>query len=127
MAFLTGEEIKTIQRYRIESAQHWADEWGHVVVLKGAFTIVAAPDGRTALLPFANPSLARAGTGDVLAGMIAGFRAQGVGAFEAAVLGAFLHAQAGEIAEQRIGYSGSVIAGDLIRFLPHAFQELQEG
>ena len=63
--------------------------------LKGAFTVIASPDGRTAVIPIASSALASAGMGDVLAGMIAGLLAQGVPAYEAACTGAWLHAQAG--------------------------------
>ena len=63
----------------------------HVVVLKGAYTVVAGPDGRCHVIPFANPLLGAAGSGDVLAGVLAGLLAQGVGAYETAGLGAYLH------------------------------------
>lgn len=124
MGFLTDEETNTIQRYRVESARHWSASWGHVVVLKGAFTVVAAPDGRISILPFANPALARAGTGDVLAGMIAGLLAQGVEPYDAAVVGAYLHGSAGEIAESKLGYSGSVMAGEVARLIPDAISQI---
>jgi NAD(P)H-hydrate epimerase len=81
MSILTGVEISEIQENRIEIAEHYAKKWGHVVVLKGAFTVVAEPGGMTAILPVASPALARAGTGDVLAGMITGLRAQGASPF----------------------------------------------
>jgi NAD(P)H-hydrate epimerase len=93
------------------------------VVLKGAHTVVAAPDGRTAIVPFANPGLATAGTGDVLAGTIVALRAQGVGAFEAATAGAYLHGLAGEIARQETGAVG-MIAGDVLACLPKALKRL---
>jgi len=73
------------------------------VVLKGAFTLVASPDGRTTLIPVATAALARAGTGDVLAGLIVGLRAQGAEAYDAAVAGAWIHAQAGLFAARRLG------------------------
>jgi len=85
-----------------------------VIVLKGAFTIIAAPDGRASLIPVATPALARAGTGDVLAGIITGLRAQGVGAYEAAVAGAWIHAQAGLYAAEKVGSDASVMAGDVL-------------
>jgi NAD(P)H-hydrate repair Nnr-like enzyme with NAD(P)H-hydrate dehydratase domain len=84
------------------------------VVLKGAFTVIAAPDGRTAVLPVATPALARAGTGDVLAGLIAGLRAQGLPAFEAAVAAAWIHAQAGLRAAEVLGSTAAVLAGDVL-------------
>ncbi len=124
MAVLTEQSKEEIQSDRTASAQHWAKEWGHVVVLKGAFTVVAAPDGRTMVLPFATPALARAGTGDVLAGAIVGLRAQGVKAYEAAVLGAYLQGRAGEIAAIHVGATASVLAGDVAAALPAAIAEL---
>lgn len=114
MSALTGLEKDAIQEDRLGTALKYAAEWGHVVVLKGAFTVIAAPDGRAAVVPVATPALARAGTGDVLAGLIAGLRAQGVDAFDAAVAGAWIHAQAGIYAADRVGNTASVLAGDVL-------------
>jgi NAD(P)H-hydrate epimerase len=114
MAILTGLITAELQAERLPLAERFAKEWGHIVVLKGAFTVIASPDGRTALVPIATPALARAGTGDVLAGMIAGLRAQRMGAFEAAVAGVWLHGQAGIQAENALGNSASVLAGDIL-------------
>lgn len=125
MAVLTGEDKDAIQKDRIGRGQHWAKTWGHVVVLKGAHTVVAAPDGRTAVLPFATAALARAGTGDVLAGAITGLRAQGVRAYESAVLGGFLHGRAGELAAEALGTTASVLAGDVVDALPLAIAEME--
>ena len=101
-----------------------AGEWGAVVVLKGALTVVAAPDGRVMVQPFANPGLATAGTGDVLAGAIAGLRAQGLEAFEAAVAGAYVHGLAGELARDELGEMG-MVAGDLPPRLPLALRRIR--
>ncbi len=114
MAILTGLAVKEIQADRLGTAERYAREWGHVVVLKGALSIIAAPDGRTALIPVATPALARAGTGDVLAGIVAGLRAQGVEAFAAAYAGAWIHAQAGLKAAETLGNTASVLAGDVL-------------
>jgi NAD(P)H-hydrate epimerase len=84
------------------------------VVLKGANTVVANPDGRVFVIPVASPALARAGTGDVLAGGITGLLAQGVGAFEAAYGAAWIHAMGGLQAAKAIGNPASVLAGDVI-------------
>jgi NAD(P)H-hydrate epimerase len=115
MAVLTGLSKEAIRADRLGLACHYSQEWGHVVVLKGAFTVIAAPDGATAIIPVANPALVRAGTGDVLAGLIAGLRAQGVGAFKAAVAGAWIHAYAGLQAVEEVGNPASVLAGDVLR------------
>jgi NAD(P)H-hydrate epimerase len=95
MSVLIGLPVEKIQENRLAITTKYAEEWGHVVVLKGAFTVIAAPDGRTTTIPVATPALAHAGTGDVLAGLIAGLRAQGLEAYDAARLGAWVHAQAG--------------------------------
>jgi hydroxyethylthiazole kinase-like uncharacterized protein yjeF len=126
MAVLTGESKEDLQADRIESAQKYAEEWGHIVVLKGAFTVIAAPDGRTSVLPFATSALATAGTGDVLAGTIVGLRAQGLGAYEAGVLGGFLHGRAGELAAEAIGSEAAVVAGDVADSLAEAIAELTQ-
>lgn len=123
-AIMTGLSVPEILSSRIEHARAFAEEWGHVIVLKGAFTIVAAPDGRLATIPIATPALATAGTGDVLAGVLVALRGQGLDAFEAAVLGAYIHARAGELAAEDWGTQVSVIAGDIVEQLPAVFSEL---
>ncbi|RPJ51637.1 MAG: NAD(P)H-hydrate epimerase, partial [Chloroflexi bacterium] len=95
MAILTGLNIEEIQADRLGIAQRYSRQWGHIVVLKGAATVVAEPGGGLRVIPVATSALAHAGTGDVLAGMIAGLRAQGAPAFAAATAGAWIHAQAG--------------------------------
>jgi NAD(P)H-hydrate epimerase len=123
MNILCGLPVADIQAGRVAAAEEWAKRWGHVVVLKGAFTVVAGPGGETAILPVANPALARAGTGDVLAGIILGLRAQGMDAFEAACAGVWLHAEAGKLATEEVGSSAGVLAGDLIELLPWLLPE----
>jgi len=124
MAALTGLTIEAVQRNRLTLARQTAATWRHVVVLKGAYTVVADANGACAVLPFATPALARAGTGDVLAGAIAGFVAQGVDAWKAAVLAGFLHARAGELAAEALEGSASVVAGDVLASLPMALSDL---
>jgi NAD(P)H-hydrate repair Nnr-like enzyme with NAD(P)H-hydrate dehydratase domain len=85
-----------------------------VVVYKGPDTLVAAPDGRLGFAPRASAWLASAGTGDVLAGMIAAFRARGIAGFEAACAAVWLHGRAAEIA------GPAMIADDLIEAIPQA-------
>ena len=121
---------------RVESALARAAEWGHVVVLKGAFTIIAAPpdsksghdsasgNGRATLLPFANPILAVGGSGDVLAGIITGLLAQGMQPYEAAVLGGYLHGTAGQLAAGYWGHAG-LLAGELADWVSHARRALE--
>jgi NAD(P)H-hydrate epimerase len=124
MSILTGISVNEIQSNRIGIAEKFAQQWGHVVVLKGAFTVIAAPEGRTAIIPVATPALARAGTGDVLAGLIAGLRAQGVAPFEAATSAAWIHAQAGLLAADILGSSAAVLAGDVLAASVDIFADL---
>ena len=124
MAALTGLSTEKVQEDRIGLAQRCAREWGVVVVLKGAFTIVASPSGETLVQPFATAALARAGSGDVLSGAIAGFMAQGVPPWQAAAMGAYVHGRAGELAEEEMQTSAAVLAGDIAQSLGAALAEL---
>ncbi|HSM23617.1 MAG TPA: ADP/ATP-dependent (S)-NAD(P)H-hydrate dehydratase, partial [Anaerolineaceae bacterium] len=114
MAVMTDLSLEDIQANRMMVAMEYAQKWGHVVVLTGALTIVAAPQGRLTIVPVAHPALARAGSGDVLAGIITGLVAQGIKPFEAATAGVWIHAQTGIDASERIGHPASVMAGDLL-------------
>ena len=96
------------------------------MLLKGAYTVVASPEGAVRIIPFANPGLATAGTGDVLAGVIASLIAQGVPPYDAASLGAYLHAAAGEMVTNDIGNTG-LVASDLLPMLPRAIKRVREG
>jgi hydroxyethylthiazole kinase-like uncharacterized protein yjeF len=125
MSILTGLEVKDIQQDRIGTAKEYAKKWGHVVVLKGALTVIAHPDGRSAVIPIATSALARAGTGDILAGMITGLLAQGLRPFDAALAGAWMHARAGEKALEWLGHPAVVIAGDVIDALAEVFQDIE--
>ena len=124
MAVLTNLTIPDIQTRRLEIANEYAEKWGHIVVLKGALTIIAAPDGRLSIVPVANPALARAGTGDVLAGIITGMLAQGVKPFDAAVAGVWIHAQAGIEASEKVGHPAAVLAGDVLNAIPTVLASL---
>jgi hydroxyethylthiazole kinase-like uncharacterized protein yjeF len=115
MAIMCGLDKSIIQSNRLKIAIDYSKKWNHILVLKGALTVVANPDGRCALIPIATPSLARAGTGDVLAGLIAGLVSQKIPPFEAAILGAWIHANAGLEAARMIGNSASVLASDVSR------------
>jgi ADP-dependent NAD(P)H-hydrate dehydratase / NAD(P)H-hydrate epimerase len=124
MSLLTGLSVGEIQAERLATAERFSRRWGHVVILKGANSLVAAPDGRTALIPVATPALARAGTGDVLAGLAAGLRGQGMDPFEAATCAAWIHARAGVRSLETIGSSAAVLAGDVLEALGKVLQEL---
>ncbi len=125
MSILTGLEIAEIQADRIEISRRYAVQWGHVVVLKGAMTVIASPDGKATVVPVATSALARAGTGDVLAGLIVGLRAQGVPAASAARVGAWVHAQAGLAAIDLVGHPASVLAGDVLAAVPEILRQFE--
>ena len=117
MARLTGRSINQIQNDRIGSATAKAAQWGAVVVLKGAGTVVAAPDNTIFVNNTGNPGMAAGGSGDVLTGIIAGFIAQGMPAIHAAAAGVYLHGCAGDAAARDKGMAG-MLAGDLLEQLP---------
>lgn len=125
MQALTGIDKDEIQKDRLGIAQRFAREWGQVVLLKGAYTVVAGPDGRTVLEPFATPALAKAGSGDVLSGIIGSLLAQGMEPFEAAVAGAYVHGRAGEVALREVGTATSIRARDYVDALAGAFGEIE--
>jgi NAD(P)H-hydrate epimerase len=127
MAILTGLSKEAVQDDRLDLAERFAREWEHVVVLKGAFTVIAGPGGDSAVIPVASAALARAGTGDVLAGLIAGLLAQGMEPYPAAVAGAWIHAQAGLEAANTLGNPASVLAGDLLDGVVRVFNRLLAG
>jgi NAD(P)H-hydrate epimerase len=126
MAALTGLTIDEIQSERMGVAANFAKEWQQVIVLKGALTVIAAPDGRTNIIPVASSALAKAGSGDVLSGMIASLIGQGVPCFEAASAAAWLHAQAGLNAADKIGDKASVIARNIIDSIANVFSRLNK-
>ena len=126
MSRLTGLSTAEVNAHRMVLAEQYAAKWGVTVVLKGAYTVVASPDGSVRVSPFANPALATAGSGDVLAGVIAGLVAQGASPFDAAACGVYLHGAAGEQARQAMGDAG-VLAGDLLPLLPLAMRAIREG
>jgi hydroxyethylthiazole kinase-like uncharacterized protein yjeF len=103
---------------RVAAARDAASTWGQVVVLKGARTVVAAPptepggESQVAVAPFENPALATGGTGDVLSGAIGALLAQGLGPFDAARVGVYLHGASGEGVRERFGDAG-LLASDL--------------
>jgi NAD(P)H-hydrate epimerase len=111
-ARLTGRSVATDDDERAERALDASRRFDAVVVLKGAHTVIVAPDSHFAVAPFSNPALATAGSGDVLAGVIGALIAQGVGLFEAACLGVFLHGTAGDKISATLGDAG-LLASDL--------------
>lgn len=125
MSRLCGLSIDEIQSDRTGVAGKYAAAWKKTIVLKGGHVVIASPDGRCRVSPFANPGLATAGTGDVLAGIIAGLAAQGLSSYDAASLGVYIGCRAGEIITGVIGNTG-VIASDLLTVLPVAIKQLRD-
>lgn len=123
---LLGSSTSEIQSNRIAAAQLGATMFGCTIVLKGAYTVIADPDGHVFINPTGNPAMAKAGAGDVLSGIIGGLMAQGVEAFDAAVLGVYIHGRAGDIAAEEIGSFG-VLAGDISAFIPEALCTIEAG
>lgn len=111
---------------RVEAARNAALAWGQVVVLKGARTVIASPEGDLIRSDVATPALATAASGDVLAGVIGAFLAGGLGPLDAAGCGVAVHGAAGLLAEDRIGRAG-VMARDLAALLPEAIEQLRDG
>lgn len=124
MARLAGTPVADIQKNRIDVARALASEWHKVIVLKGAYTVIAGPGGECRVSPVANPGLASAGTGDVLAGIIVGLVAQGLALFEAACLGVHLHGAAAETVRRELGDAG-MTASDLLGVLPKTIKKLK--
>jgi hydroxyethylthiazole kinase-like uncharacterized protein yjeF len=125
MSRLTQRSTSQVQADRKAIALEAAHRWGAIVALKGAHTVVAAPDGRVAVDPHAVPALASGGTGDVLAGLIGALLAQGSPAFEAAVTGVYVHAAAGRRIAADVGLSG-LAASDLLPVIPRVMHALRQ-
>ena len=126
MARLCHIQVDDVQKDRQGYAARAAREWGAVIVLKGARTVVAAPDGRISENPHEVAALATGGTGDVLAGLIGALLAQGSDPFSAAVTGVYVHGEAGRRVSSRVGESG-LLASDLLGEIPVVMQVLRSG
>ena len=106
---------------RKKRALETAKKFKIILVLKGYRTVVSASDGSSCVNPTGNPGMATGGTGDVLTGIIAALLGQGMGPFDAARFGVYLHGLAGDLAAKKLG-EVSLVAGDLIEFLPQAIK-----
>jgi len=126
MLRLLGNDSLAEESDRVVLARAAADKWGCTLVLKGAYTVVASPGEATELIPIAEPALATAGTGDVLAGTVASFVAQGLASHEAAVCGAYLHALAGQHWAEAHGHAG-MLASELSDEIPAALRAVLGG
>lgn len=125
MARLLRTTVSEVQQDRAAAATEAAKRFNATVVLKGAATLIATPDGAVRISPWVNSGLAKGGTGDVLAGLLAGLLAQMPNAaFDAASLAVFVHGLAGDIAHKNIGERG-MTAGDVADAVPAAFVSLE--
>lgn len=125
MAELCHESISEIQTSRITIASEFAIRWRKIIVLKGAITVIADPTGNTYCIPVATSALSTAGTGDILAGLVAGFRAQGTPATDACLLATSLHADAGLLAYEAYDQTFSVTACDILSTIPESLMKLK--
>jgi len=124
LARLTGKSVAELQDDRPASACAAAERFGAEVVFKGAPTVIASPDGTSDLCSLGNDGLATAGSGDVLAGLLAGLLAQGCPVADASRVGAMVHGRAGDICRVELSRRG-MIAGDVARCLAYAWRELE--
>lgn len=127
MAVLSELTIEEIQADRVGIAERYSRKWNQILLLKGAHTVIAGPGLRTRILLCAEPALARAGSGDVLAGIICGLIAQGLDPMSAAAAGAWVHARAGELAAARVGSPAAVLAGDISESIGQVLHDLTSG
>jgi NAD(P)H-hydrate epimerase len=124
MARLSGLSTREVQSRREQVAVEHARRWGQVVVLKGAHTVIASPEGRVTVDPHRIPALASGGTGDVLAGIIGGLMAQGLQPESAAITGVYTHAEAAAAVSADLGDSG-LLATDLLPEIPRVMHRLR--
>lgn len=124
MARLVGLTADEVNEDRVYIARQAALEWGSIIILKGARTVVAFPDGEVYINSSGNAGMATGGAGDVLTGIIAGFIGQGLSSHEAALAGVYIHGLAGDIVAKN-GMVG-MIASDIMKALPAAIFAVQE-
>ena len=119
MARLLGVTVGEVQEDRIERARTFAVDHGVWLALKGAGTVVAAPDGSVWINPTGNPGMAKGGSGDVLTGMVGAFLARGLAPLEALQTAVYLHGRAGDLVRDQLGEEG-MLAGDIVEAIPRA-------
>lgn len=124
MSRLSRVDVDDVLPRRLEVTREKAQEWQQVVVLKGAFTVIAASDGRVSVSPFANPILATAGTGDVLAGVIGALLAQGLEPYDAARLGVYVHGLAGTLLARNAAANRGALSSELAPYVRDALAAL---
>lgn len=124
MGRLVNKSSKAVSENRLEIAEAFSREYNVILVLKGHRTVIAAPDGRTAINSSGNPAMASGGMGDILTGVIGGFLAQGIEPFEAACLGVYVHGAAADRAIRDVAGRG-LLASDLLQEIPFVIGRLE--
>ena len=124
MARLLNTSVADVQANRLSYSKKFAQKYHVILVLKGSGTVIAAPDGKTYMNLTGNPGMATGGSGDVLAGMIASFLAQGTEPFQAAVCGVYLHGLAGDRCAQKFSQR-AMLPTDIIAELPSLFSQFE--
>ncbi|SKC50487.1 NAD(P)H-hydrate dehydratase [Maledivibacter halophilus] len=125
MSRLTNMDIEEIRYDLIKVAKDFAIKWGVIVVLKGASTIIASPEGEIFINVKGNPGMATAGSGDVLTGIITGLIAQGLEPLKAAITAVYVHGLTGDKVARDKGEYG-LLAGDLVEYLPYTIKDIVE-
>lgn len=123
---LTGESKERVLNERLEVATTWAQKLGVIMVLKGAGTITATPDGRAYINPTGNPGMATGGSGDVLTGIIGALLAMNHDPVTSAYIGVFIHGLSGDLAMERVGTYG-LTASDMIEEIPYILSNWEKG
>ena len=123
MARLLNTSVDTVQNNRIMITAEFAKKYGIITVLKGAYTVVANANGKVLINPTGNKGMAKAGSGDVLTGIIGSFIAQGMTPYNATLSGVYCHGYAGDLAEKRLGHI-SMNAMDIIDLLPECTKNI---
>lgn len=124
MARLTGKRVEDINGNRLQTALEASEKWGVYVVLKGAGTVIASPDGQAVINSTGNEGMAKAGSGDVLAGVVGALLAQGMQAFQAAAAACWIHGKAGDVAAA-VGGKRGMTAVDIMNALPEVYRRLE--
>ena len=123
MARLAVTTTQEIQNNRLDSARNFSDKFSVTLVLKGSNTIICLPDKKAFICPVGNPGMASGGMGDVLTGIIAGFRAQGFSSEHASIAGTYIHGMCGDMLAESMGGFG-FLASDMVKIIPGAINQI---
>lgn len=124
-SFITGIPIDKIKANAVDTAREFVEKYPCTLVLKGSPTIVVSRNGTVAVNSTGGPALATGGTGDVLTGLIAAFRSQGMNSFESSIVAVFIHGAAGDLGAKELGIRGFV-AGNLLKYIPIVLKDFDK-